>query len=172
MSPQITCPRCNGPTVKKPYEAVEIDSCLKCSGIWLDKGELEKVISVKQEKFAPEFVTKTLSQAVAGIPKSESSNSIECPVCQSSTRCINYNYGSGVIINICADHGIWFDSGELQRIEVFMEHWNAKKEAQGAEWLNQSASAAAVQNSKIKEIDQEVSSMSQVFKLMSFLGKD
>jgi Zn-finger nucleic acid-binding protein len=42
---------------------------------------------------------------------------------------VNYQYSSGIIINRCGHaHGLWLDRGELQRIEAFMEGWEARVE--------------------------------------------
>ena len=40
----MECPRCDGNLVAKIYEGVEIDSCNKCGGHWLDFSELTKII--------------------------------------------------------------------------------------------------------------------------------
>lgn len=38
------CPKCNIPLVISDRQHVEIDHCPQCRGIWLDRGELDKVI--------------------------------------------------------------------------------------------------------------------------------
>lgn len=40
----MQCPACNVPLVMSDRSGVEIDYCPKCRGIWLDRGELDKVI--------------------------------------------------------------------------------------------------------------------------------
>lgn len=48
--PIINCPRCNIPMIKKTKMGVTIDKCKKCGGIWLDSGEIEKIlIRIKEE---------------------------------------------------------------------------------------------------------------------------
>lgn len=37
------CPRCDGSLKETKFEAVSIDTCEKCGGVWLDSGELEKL---------------------------------------------------------------------------------------------------------------------------------
>jgi uncharacterized protein with PIN domain len=39
----MQCPRCDGSLKESKVEEVLIDSCEKCSGVWLDSGELEKL---------------------------------------------------------------------------------------------------------------------------------
>jgi len=40
----MNCPICNVPLQLSEKQGVEIDYCPKCRGIWLDRGELEKII--------------------------------------------------------------------------------------------------------------------------------
>lgn len=40
----MKCPNCNETLVMAERHGVEIDYCPKCRGVWLDKGELDKII--------------------------------------------------------------------------------------------------------------------------------
>lgn len=40
----MNCPRCNLTLLMAERQGVEIDYCPQCRGIWLDRGELEKII--------------------------------------------------------------------------------------------------------------------------------
>lgn len=44
------CPVCVEALNVILHDEVEIDVCDKCGGIWLDKGELEKIIANKKEQ--------------------------------------------------------------------------------------------------------------------------
>lgn len=37
------CPKCDGVLFETDYENIKIDVCNKCSGVWLDAGELAQV---------------------------------------------------------------------------------------------------------------------------------
>ncbi len=42
----MKCPRCETTTLdEKDREGVVVDACAQCRGIWLDRGELEKLIA-------------------------------------------------------------------------------------------------------------------------------
>jgi Zn-finger nucleic acid-binding protein len=47
----MNCPRCNITLLMTDKQGVEIDYCPECRGIWLDRGELEKII---ERSFASE----------------------------------------------------------------------------------------------------------------------
>jgi len=40
----LVCPSCRVPLVMSERQGVEIDYCPQCRGVWLDRGELDKII--------------------------------------------------------------------------------------------------------------------------------
>lgn len=54
----MKCPNCDETLVMTERQGVEIDYCPKCRGVWLDKGELDKII----EKSASTDSTQQLKQ--------------------------------------------------------------------------------------------------------------
>jgi Zn-finger nucleic acid-binding protein len=46
---------------------------------------------------------------------------VACPVCRSLMNRRNFGGASGVIVDVCARHGTWFDPGELPRALAFVE---------------------------------------------------
>lgn len=50
MSTAFDCPRCGTLLSMSERAGIEIDYCPKCRGVWLDRGELDKIIerSVQQ----------------------------------------------------------------------------------------------------------------------------
>jgi Zn-finger nucleic acid-binding protein len=41
----MRCPRCEGALDEREREGVTIDVCRGCRGVWLDRGELEKLLA-------------------------------------------------------------------------------------------------------------------------------
>lgn len=41
---EIECPKCDGTLIETDFEDIKIDVCDKCSGVWLDAGELTQVV--------------------------------------------------------------------------------------------------------------------------------
>ena len=40
----MKCPRCNVDLMISDRQGIEIDFCPQCRGVWLDRGELDKVV--------------------------------------------------------------------------------------------------------------------------------
>lgn len=45
----MKCPNCDETLVMTDRQGVEIDYCPKCRGVWLDRGELDKIIERSAE---------------------------------------------------------------------------------------------------------------------------
>ena len=43
-TPDMLCPVCRVPLSMSDRQGVEIDFCPQCRGVWLDRGELDKII--------------------------------------------------------------------------------------------------------------------------------
>lgn len=44
LEPRMKCPKCTVTLLLAERQGVEIDYCPECRGIWLDRGELDKII--------------------------------------------------------------------------------------------------------------------------------
>lgn len=49
--PLLRCPHCHAQMVQVTHHAVVIDVCPECKGVWLDRGELEHLLSSEREGF-------------------------------------------------------------------------------------------------------------------------
>jgi Zn-finger nucleic acid-binding protein len=47
--PLLLCPNCNTSMQNVNRSGVELDMCPSCRGVWLDRGELEKILSDARE---------------------------------------------------------------------------------------------------------------------------
>ncbi|MGZ8286721.1 MAG: TFIIB-type zinc ribbon-containing protein [Allosphingosinicella sp.] len=50
----MSCPHCAVPLVMSERAGVEIDYCPACRGIWLDRGELDKILERAAAEMAPQ----------------------------------------------------------------------------------------------------------------------
>lgn len=47
--PLLLCPNCNASMQNVKRSGIEIDMCPTCRGVWLDRGELEKLLGEQRE---------------------------------------------------------------------------------------------------------------------------
>jgi Zn-finger nucleic acid-binding protein len=46
----ISCPVCQAPFQESVKEGILIDTCTQCRGVWLDRGELEKLLAAMRQE--------------------------------------------------------------------------------------------------------------------------
>jgi len=49
----MKCPTCDAQLMMAERKGIEIDFCPECRGVWLDKGELDKIIELTMQEVAP-----------------------------------------------------------------------------------------------------------------------
>jgi len=106
----VDCPVCRNAMITLELADVEIDHCTDCGGIWLDAGELERLLG-EQEKarqLLDSFKTDSTS----------SEKLRKCPICdRKMQKIIVGSSRPAVLIDKCRrGDGLWFDKGELHDI--------------------------------------------------------
>jgi Zn-finger nucleic acid-binding protein len=48
----MTCPACGGQLVEVERSGVRIDACRQCRGVWLDRGELDRILERERQVVA------------------------------------------------------------------------------------------------------------------------
>lgn len=121
----LPCPVCRGEVhlVARALgnEALSMMECRQCGGMWLGK----KAFELLEEKAQAESVLArpAASAGSAPVPPQAGAGKIEyrpCPSCRNLMNRQNYGRRSGVIIDTCSEHGIWFDNEELTRILLWV----------------------------------------------------
>ncbi len=46
---EIQCPKCDGTLIETDFEKIKIDVCNKCTGVWLDAGELTQLLDKEDD---------------------------------------------------------------------------------------------------------------------------
>jgi len=120
----IKCPRDGEALARFTYESnVVVDKCPRCSGVYLDKGELEAIQEIKENAYEEEL--KAIPDDVAAayaIARQKQQGPASCPKCAREMSAKEYAYASRILIDVCPQcAGIWLDAGELKALEVFFE---------------------------------------------------
>lgn len=104
----MNCPVCREVMVIVELDAVEVDCCLHCRGIWLDAGELEILLEGAEARDA---VLKAFAETP---PTGEPAR--PCPVCRKHMAKAACGPDGGIVIDRCSRDGLWFDAGELDKV--------------------------------------------------------
>ncbi len=126
----MKCPRDGSELTKRPYEAdVEVDECADCKGMWLEKGELERIQEVVENDYSAELsqIPDRVLQAYRGAREKRPGMTLKCPSCECELDSHEYGYCSQIFVDGCSCcGGVWLDKGELAALEVFFERSKAE----------------------------------------------
>lgn len=112
------CPRCKRPLESIRISAAQVRECGSCGGFWTDTATFESICADKEEQAAVlSFIQK---QTIETRPAAAISY-VPCPDCKQLMNRSNFARSSGVIIDLCKQHGVWFDAEELPKIIDFIE---------------------------------------------------
>lgn len=113
-----SCPRCETRLEPLQIGVTELRECLRCDGMWADVGTFEHLCTTREERSAVlGFIGNRERHAETMVAISY----VPCPDCGQLMNRSNFARASGVIIDVCKKHGVWFDAGELPKIIEFIQ---------------------------------------------------
>ncbi|MBL8859870.1 MAG: zf-TFIIB domain-containing protein [Planctomycetes bacterium] len=109
------CPRCRATLRLRAVDTREITECSSCGGMWLVPDDFAALCERAEEGGSVRralLATLPPTQPVA----EQRVAYLKCVACSEPMHRRNFGGGSGVIIDVCKDHGVWFDHTELVRV--------------------------------------------------------
>ena len=149
--------------------------CEKCLGLWLDVASFQK-ICVDREQQSALLVSPGHAQSTSSFAP-DKVKYVPCPECAQLMNRMNFARCSGVVVDICKQHGTWFDRDELSRIVEFinsggLEVSRAKERMEIAderERLRQAQRDIAFHSSSLSVDDHRLSGIASTKGLLKFL---
>ena len=114
----LPCPRCRTPMQALRLGTTTARECGACGGLWLDPASLQK-LSDGREDHADVVGMLAVRMPTAAVPP-DVVHYVPCPECGQLMNRKNFAQSSGVILDVCAKHGVWLDRGELERVLGFV----------------------------------------------------
>ena len=113
------CPACAKPLARAMVGELPMQECLSCGGLWLDREAFERLGESRERQGAVLGALPGGPARVEALP--ESVKYRPCPACGQLMNRLNYAKRSGVVLDVCKEHGLWFDRDELRRVLVFIQ---------------------------------------------------
>lgn len=111
------CPRCRKPLQLLEIDAVTIRECGQCGGFWSATETFEGLCSNSEQQAS---VLGFIGSDAHPHAHPATISYVPCPDCSELMNRSNFARSSGVIIDICKQHGVWFDADELPKIIAFI----------------------------------------------------
>jgi Zn-finger nucleic acid-binding protein len=113
---RLTCPACQEPMSRYRGHPGELHDCSSCAGQFLDHELLRQLLDRRQVLGRCSLSRTRKARSVLGEVKY-----LPCPECRATMNRRNFAGASGIIVDVCHQHGIWFDGGELPAVLSFVE---------------------------------------------------
>jgi Zn-finger nucleic acid-binding protein len=116
--------------VAHAFGAVGYSECPRCSGLFLKREAFEAVTKDADTRAKVRLAEPPAAAAATPAPATPAKGASgvlpavryrPCPACAKLMNRSNYGGGSGIVLDACRDHGLWFDRGELAAIVEFLE---------------------------------------------------
>lgn len=118
------CPRCQVMMNSVTVGTTSLLECSRCEGIWVDVDTLNE-ISADREKQA--FVASVPAGPEAPLQLEANIRYVPCPVCHELMNREQFARCSHVVVDVCKQHGTWFDKDELRRAVQFIRGGGLEK---------------------------------------------
>jgi len=107
------CPRCSSSLSEAHRDEVHLLACAGCGGVWMNGATLHRFVEALQQR--PEAVQAAEAVSDRALFDFEvDEETLGCPKCKAPMEVTRHP--SGVALDVCADHGVWFDRDELPRV--------------------------------------------------------
>ena len=117
-APPLLCPRRCGDMRGVRFGGADMWECPACSGLWVDNETVQRLIA-ERLKPAPLLGTGITVPPPVRVRLSAVQYA-PCPQCRTLMNRQNFAHTSGVIVDVCSQHGTWFDADELRRVLEFV----------------------------------------------------
>lgn len=116
----LPCPACSGTMRAVHVGPTSMFECGACASTWLDTDTFTQLCANREAHGA---IASMTGPTTAGVTTTVTSGVRyrPCPTCKKIMNRENFGHRSGVIIDVCKGHGVWFDRGELHSVLVFVD---------------------------------------------------
>jgi Zn-finger nucleic acid-binding protein len=112
------CSDCRSPLEVVVEPAGSLLNCRKCGGQFVEHALLRTLLETHEQ------TGQAFSDAPYQRPPKAHVERVHyrpCAVCEQRMNRKNFGGASGVIVDVCARHGTWFDAGELPQVLAFVK---------------------------------------------------
>jgi Zn-finger nucleic acid-binding protein len=113
------CPRCAGDLEPISIGGVTVDRCRACRGHWFDGDEIEHALDVTTKGVSREEGAAMRAALPEWRQPLEEIRYLACVRCGERMARRQVAPRAGVIVDVCRNHGVWFDGGEMEQFAAF-----------------------------------------------------
>jgi Zn-finger nucleic acid-binding protein len=123
----LKCPGCRSAMQAVAIGRTSMHECPSCAGTWLVAAAFTQLCTTREDRGAVVAFTN-VNRFASTAPKPAAGGSapvavryVACPDCNKIMNRQNFGRRSGIIIDVCKGHGVWFEANELQAALAFID---------------------------------------------------
>lgn len=117
------CPRCHQALRSKTISGVRIAHCKRCAGMWVPHDAMPALLSLRKNKSRKLHALNHSYKKHGAFSRDARPSSLQrdvaparCPACHHSMRLESVTRDGAIYLDVCNDHGCWFDQSELRAL--------------------------------------------------------
>jgi len=162
------CPKCKVQTVLVRYEGAAVRMCGQCGGHWVSPIALKAISNRRDTEFNEAVKEQFLRMA-------ERSNSTETLLCMGCGKYMvkeRFKDWDDIVIDRCPGcGGIWLDPGELEKIQIYWEHFQDHPEQSDMDTLARRALLEAELAQRRRDEEQAAEDLREVARRRGILQR-
>jgi len=116
----LTCPGCRSDMKFIEVGSTPMFECSGCSSIWVDAAAFTELCLSREQRARVASMTGVKDTSV--VPTAGGKvRYVHCVRCKKTMNRENFGRRSGVILDVCRGHGVWFERGELASVSAFID---------------------------------------------------
>ena len=124
----LACPGCAAGMHVVTVGVTVMHECADCASLWIDAGTFTQLCTTREARGAvvafigvERRTPQSHSAPTAGV------RYVPCPACKKLMNRQNFGRRSGVIVDVCKGHGVWFEQNELPAALRFIDSGGFEK---------------------------------------------
>jgi Zn-finger nucleic acid-binding protein len=120
---EFACPVCDALMPAQAVAGIPVNECTSCGGLWVPGDHFEQLVAraiEARKQRASEPLVARAPRVKGANPAAQRVEYRRCPSCSAQMLRRNFRRSSGVILDVCVEHGTWLDADELEQITGFI----------------------------------------------------
>jgi Zn-finger nucleic acid-binding protein len=101
----------------RDYLDFAVEECDPCGGLFLAPSMLDRLVKARDQSTGLRLALPKRQRVAETTVRY-----LECPVCSKPMNRQAFGRISGIVVDLCKLHGVWFDPGELTQVLEFIQN--------------------------------------------------
>ncbi len=116
----LRCPGCGGDMPSVRVGQTSLHSCTQCGSAWVAPDAFAQLCADREATGALTSIVGASGGAPAPSSPAPRVRYVRCCVCNKTMNRVNFGRTSGIVVDVCKGHGVWFEGDQLRETLAFV----------------------------------------------------